>query len=120
MINVSVFKDIMQKNSKFAFEYISLINKNLLAITEKMHNLVRKHNAGKLAETILYLEKEIYGTNPFTFDLSSSDIADLCGIGKDSTIRMLKDFKSEGIIEYSKKTINILNKPLLENISENG
>ncbi len=120
MIESEVFKNIMASNSEFAFEYISLINSSLLEITEKIHNLVRKNNTGKLAETIIYLGKEIYRTNPFTLDLSSSDIADLCGIGRDSTIRILNDFKREGIIEYSKKTINVLNWSLLEDISENG
>jgi CRP/FNR family transcriptional regulator, polysaccharide utilization system transcription regulator len=120
MIESEVFKDIMKSNTKFAFEYISLINSTLLEITEKIHNLVRKNNTGKLAETLLYLANEIYKTNPFTIDLSSSDIADLCGIGRDSTIRILNDFKNEGIIEHSKKTVKIINWTLLENISENG
>ena len=120
MIDSEVYKDVMYKNSKFAFEYMSLINTSLLEITEKMHNLVRKHNTGKIAETILYLEKEIYKTNPFQINLSSSDFADLCGIGRDSAIRILNNFHTEGIIEYSKDKIEILNRPRLENISENG
>ena len=120
MIEAEAFKQLMQVNSKFAFEYISLMNTTLLEITEKMHNLVRKHNTGKLAETILYLEKEIYKENPFTINLSSSDVADLCGVGRDSAIRILNDFNNEGIIEYNKKTINILNRSRLESISENG
>lgn len=120
MIETEVFKQIMQVNSKFAFEYISLINNNLLEITAKMHNLVRKHNTGKIAETILYLESEIYQTNPYTFNLSSSDIADLSGMGRDSAIRILNEFNNEGIIEYDKKSIKIVNRDLLESISENG
>ncbi len=120
LIDATIFKDLMQQNSKFAFEYISLINNNLLEITEKMHNMVRKHNNGKLAETILYLEKEIYKTNPFTINLSSTDIADLCGVGRDSAIRILNDLNSEKIIEYSKKTIKIIDRQRLERLSENG
>lgn len=120
MIEANIFKQIMAENSKFAFEYMSLINSHLLQITEKMHNLVRKNNTGKLAETILYLESEVYNSNPFEINLSSSEIADLCGIGRDSAIRMLNDFHNEGIIEYDKNSINILNRPLLESISEKG
>ncbi len=120
LIDSEAFKLIMEHNSKFAFDYINLINQTMLEITEKMYNLVRKHNVGKLAETILYLEKDIYMTNPYTLTLSSSDIADLSGMGKDSATRLLNEFNSEGIIEYNKKTINILDRQRLERLSENA
>lgn len=120
LIDAEIFKQIMKSNSDFAFEYISLLNANLLRITEKMHNNSRKHNTGKLAETILYLEKEIYQSNPFEIDLTSSDIADLSGMGRGPVMRIINEFHNEKIIEYNKKSIKILNRELLENISENG
>lgn len=120
LIDADIFKQIMKTNSNFAFEYMSLINSNLLQITEKMHNISRKHNTGKLAETLLYLEKEIYQSNPFTVNLSSSDIADLSSMKRGQVMRILNEFHKEKIIEYNKKSIKILNRELLENISENG
>ncbi|MBL6944457.1 MAG: Crp/Fnr family transcriptional regulator [Bacteroidales bacterium] len=120
LIDADIFKQIMKNNSQFAFEYIKQINKNLLQITEKMHNLVRKHNTGKLAETLLYLEQEVYMSNPFTLNMSSTDIAELSSVEKGPVMRILSDFHKEGIIDYNKKYIKILNRPLLENISENG
>lgn len=120
MIDSSAFKTIMVTNSRFAFEYINLINETLLEITEKMYNLVRKHNNGKIAETVLYLEKDIYKSNPYNLTLSSSDIADLSGVGRDSTIRILNDLNNDGIIKYDKKSITILNRQRLEGLSENG
>ena len=120
LIEANIFKQIMKSNSDFAFEYMKLINSNLLQITEKMHNNSRKHNTGKLAETLLYLEKEIYQSNPFTINLSSSDIADLSSMGRGPVMRILNEFHNEKIIEYNKKSIKILNRELLKNISENG
>lgn len=120
MIDTSAFVQIMGKNSKFAFDYINLVNNTLLEITEKMYNLVRKHNIGKIAETILYLEKNIYMTNPYTLTLSSSDFADLSGMGKDSATRLLNEFNSEGIIGYNKKSIKIIDRQRLEQLSENA
>jgi len=120
LIESSAFKSIMEVNSKFAFEYINLVNESLLDITEKMYNMVRKHNIGKLAETILYLETDIYSTNPYTLTLSISDVADLSGVGRDSAIRILNELNHEGIIIYDKKSINIIDRKRLENLSENG
>lgn len=120
LIDSAAFKQIMEQNSQFAFDYINLVNQTMLEITEKMYNLVRKHNVGKMAETILYLEKEIYQCNPYKLTLSSSDIADLSGVGKDSATRILSDLNGENIIEYNKKTIKVIDRNRLEQLSENG
>ncbi len=120
LIDTEAFKMIMKNNTKFAFDYMNLVNQTMLEITEKMYNLVRKHNVGKLAETILYLEKDLYAKNPFELTLNSSDIADLSGMGKDSATRLLNEFSSEGIIEYDKKSIHIIDRHRLERLSENA
>lgn len=120
LIDASAFKQIMEVNTKFAFEYMRLINQNLLEITEKMYNMVRKHNTGKIAETLLYLEKDIYNKNPFELTLSTSDIADLSGVGRPSALRILHDLKDENIIYYDKNSIRIINRSRLENLSENA
>jgi len=120
LIEAESFKSIMEMNSGFAFEYINLINQSLMQITEKMYKMVKKHNNGKIADTILYLESTIYKENPFNLTLDSKDFADLSGVGRDASNRILNDFRSEGIIEYDKTQIRIIDKPRLEQISENA
>ncbi len=120
LIDVAPFKMIMEKNPSFAFEYINLINTTLLDITEKMYNMVKKHNTGKIADTILYLEKDIYESNPFDLTLTTADLADLSGVGRDTSNRILNDFKSEGIISYNNNILEIKDRARLERISENA
>lgn len=120
LIEAESFKSIMEKNSNFAFEYINLINQTLMQITEKMYKMVKKHNNGKIADTILYLESTIFKKNPFKLTLNSKDFADLSGVGRDASNRILNDFRSEGIIEYDKNQILIKDKDRLEQISENA
>jgi len=44
----------------------------------------------------------------------------MAGMSKESTFKILKSFNSEGIIDMSGSSIEILNKDLLSQISEKG
>jgi CRP/FNR family transcriptional regulator len=52
--------------------------------------------------------------------ISRQDLADLSGMSKESAIRILKEFKNEGILSVDGKTLNILNPQQLRKISETG
>ena len=48
------------------------------------------------------------------------DLADLSGMSSETVIRILKNFKEEGLIEMDGKDIKILNFEQLRRISETG
>jgi CRP/FNR family transcriptional regulator len=52
--------------------------------------------------------------------LSRQDIADMSGMSKESAIRILKDFKDEGIIRIDGSRIEITNETQLLKISQTG
>ena len=56
---------------------------------------------GRIADALLYLSKDVYHNNTFQTLLSRQDIADLSAMTKESAIRILKEFKDEGIIEFT-------------------
>jgi CRP/FNR family transcriptional regulator len=75
---------------------------------------------GRVADTLLYLKNEIYGSNPYQFVLTKQELADMSGMTKESFIRNLKEFEDSGIISHSRNSIHILKEDDLIEISKNG
>jgi CRP/FNR family transcriptional regulator len=87
---------------------------------EKINLLAHKHMHGKLADTFLYLADEVYNNDTFETPLSRQDLADMSAMTKESAIRVMKEFKDEGIMNYNTTHFEILNKESLKKISQTG
>ncbi len=74
----------------------------------------------RISDVLIYLYQKVYNSDTFDLILSRQDIGELSGMTKDSAIRVLKDFESEGIIKVDGKKIKILNKEILNDISNKG
>jgi CRP/FNR family transcriptional regulator len=119
-INAEDIKDVMKNNALFSMELVKLLNRNIITYYEKMSGLAHKHMHGKLADTLLYLSEDVYMNDKFVTMLNRQDLADMSAMTKESVIRILKEFKEEGIISYNTTHFEILNKESLHRISLNG
>jgi len=52
--------------------------------------------------------------------ISRQDLADISGMSKESAIRILKEFKDEGILSIDGNVVHILNPQQLKQISQTG
>lgn len=119
-ISVDVIKQLFRQNKEFADGVIreqSLMSHYYL---EKLLSMTQKKMPGRVAEVLLYLANEVYGTDEFKPLLTRQEMADMAGMAKESIVRILKDFSREGIICSECPEIKILKKETLEMISENG
>lgn len=119
-IEADVIIDILETNTKFSFEYFKNINSFLLSIVQKLHSMATKQNTGKLAETINSINSDIFCVGSQKLKLSISDIAELTGISRDSTKKILKSFQEEGLLDYEDGYLKVLNKEKLMQISNKG
>ncbi len=119
-IEANMFKEIMSDNTTFSMEMISYLNKRIMMHYERLTSLTHKHMHGRIADALLYLADAIYTSDSFTTTLSRQDLADYSAMTKESAIRILKEFKDEGVISFSGDQFEILNKQSLVNISEKG
>ncbi len=69
---------------------------------------------------MLCLANRVFKSDKFCLPLSRSDLADLTGLSIESVLRIMKDFKNEGLIETKGKNIKILNEEQLDKISRFG
>jgi CRP/FNR family transcriptional regulator len=119
-ISTKDFKKVMKINPEFSLELVRYLNQRIISYMEKMNFFAHKNMHGKLADTFLYLSNEIYRADNFKTALSRQDLADMSSMTKESAIRVMKEFKDEGIINYNTTHFEILNKDALINISRTG
>ena len=119
-IERQVIEEIIRSNNLFAIEMLKRANNRNITYFRKFLTLTQNQMPGRVAEVILYLSKNVYRRNPYTLTITRQEMADMAAITKESTIRVLKDFKDAGLISIIGNTLKILNEKALINISENG
>ncbi len=86
----------------------------------KCLNLGLRQLNGKLANTLLYLNREEFNGFDVFAHISRKDLAELSGMSMESVVRILSEFKNEGIIEMKGKKIHLKNLDRLEEINRKG
>ncbi len=120
LVDVQSYKQLIRTNPTFAEEFIKRVSLMTIFNFEQVISLTQKQMPGRIADALIYLSEKIYESNPFQMSISRQDLADLSGMSKESAIRILKEFKEEGIITTDGSTLNILLPKLLKQISETG
>lgn len=120
LIDIRAFEEMIKTNSEFSFAFIKYLNETTIALHGKLMNLTHKQMHGRIADTILYLSKEIYKSSTFDTPLTRQDLADMSAMTKESAIRILKELKDDNIIDFNSSGFNILNEPSLIQISITG
>lgn len=119
-INIDLFKELIMRNSTFAFELIMYLCTDELSYFERFVNLSQKQVNGRLADAILFFAKILDQNDIFNMPLSRNDLAALIGARRESIARALKEFIDIGVIQVEGKQFQIMNKELLEKISLKG
>ena len=119
-IDLEVFKSLLRLNTEFSYEIIVELCKNELEQFHRCVKLVQNQVFGRLAGHLLQFCDDIYQSSEFDLPLTRNEIADLICTSRETVSRLLSDLAKENIISINGKHICILNKPLLQTISEKG
>ncbi|MFK5949257.1 MAG: Crp/Fnr family transcriptional regulator, partial [Methylococcales bacterium] len=117
LISAKDIEHVLEKSKEMAIELIKLKNKSIIGLTHKLANLTYKSMAGRVADVLLYLQKDVYKSESFTLNLSRQDLADLAAMTKESFIRTLKELKDSDVIKVSRNQVQIINLSALIKIS---
>lgn len=106
-----LFISVLKSDTGLAFEMMKLLSDELHKAEVKLTHLAQKPIRERLAETLLFI-KETYGYEAdgitLSVRLSREEIANLVGTATESTIRLLSEFKKDGMVELDGKKIKIL------------
>jgi CRP/FNR family transcriptional regulator len=119
-IELSAFEKLLNNNTVFALEMIAHLNRGHIGLYNRLLTNTHKHMSGRMAGTLLYLAEDIYKSNHFETALSRQDLADISGMTKESAIRVLKEFKDEGVLDCSNHYFTITNPEALRKIYKFG
>lgn len=101
----------LKKNSKFSFEVLQEMAHDLKEADDIIVNMAQKSVRQRLAETLIYIHDNFGANSDGTLSviLSREDYANIVGTATESAIRVLSQFKKDGLISTSGKFIKIEN-----------
>lgn len=108
------FVSLMDHNSVLRNGIIKELSTELTGQAEFITNMAQKSVRQRLA-FVLILLMDVYKEEPI--NLSREDLANFVGTATETLIRLLKDFKEEGIISTETRKITILDVPKLLNVA---
>jgi CRP/FNR family transcriptional regulator, polysaccharide utilization system transcription regulator len=120
LVDLTTFKSLIRNNADFAEDFLRKVSLKSIYNYELFISLTQKQMPGRIADVLLYLKDIVYESNPFHTTLSRQDLADMSGMSKESAIRILREFKDEGIVQVNGNDFEILNIEHLNKISHTG
>lgn len=119
-ISSDIFRQLVSSNNAFASGVIEYISEQTLHAQTRMVNLSQKRMSGRLAEILLYLADDVFGSNEYEMILSRQELGEMTSMAKECVVRLLKEFEESGVIESDVSRVNILDREALEQISNKG
>ena len=119
-IDLHIFNELLITNTFFSRELILSLSRDLLQHFTKCVNKTQKQLHGSLAETLLYLSEKIYESDSFVLSLTRAELGAMIGTTRETITRILHEYTDNGLISIQGKKIKILNKEMLQRISDAG
>jgi len=119
MIDLDCIKKLYINNHNFLLKLNKAFGKSVSSILSKIITLNQKNIRGRIADSLLYLS-DLYKSDSFEMLLSRKELGELSAISEENAVRILSEFRKEGIIDVKGKRISILDRNLITKISEVG
>jgi len=113
------FDQLIGNNREIAQKFLKLLAKNISEKEEQLVNIAYNSLRKKVANALLVLQKKLNhdGMKHEMISMSRGNLANVAGTAKESLIRTLSDFRSEGLINVLEDgNIQILEMSRLENL----
>jgi CRP/FNR family transcriptional regulator len=120
LIGKEAIAKVVKQNGLFGFSIIKIYCEQNTNLLNTVRNLMYKQMNGRLADTLLYIDSLKTETAEIFQLLSRKDLADFAGISTESTVKLLKTFEKEGLIELHEKDIRLVKHDALTEISRRG
>lgn len=119
-IDISIFREIINKNGKFALNLLKTLSLEGLFIFDRLMSQSHKQLPGRIADVLLYFSEQIYKSQIFNFPFTRRELAELAGTTKESFIRTLTEFKNDKIIDLEGARVEIRSIKIIKTLSELG
>lgn len=119
MVELDYVKRLYLRNHAFLIRLNQAFGHSVASIMRKIITLNQKNIRGRVADSLLYLAR-LYNSDSYHLLLTRKELGELSAISEENCVRILSEFRKEGIIKVCKRQVTILEKDLLRKISEFG
>ncbi len=114
------YKYLIQNNGKFALELIKTLSQGIVSHYQYCVNKLQKQLTATFAEALLYFSDYIFENDEFQLPLTRVEFGEYIGTTRETVTKIIRDFTTDQIIEVDGKNIRILNKIILQKLSNAG
>jgi CRP/FNR family transcriptional regulator len=120
LVEKEAITTIIKQNGLFGFNMIKRYCEQNANLFDTLRTVIYKQMNGRMADTLLYIDR-LKAETPEIFQLlSRKEIADFAGISTESAVKLLKSFEKDGLVELNEKDIVVINHKELAEISKKG
>ncbi len=119
MVELDYVKRLYVQNHAFLMQLNQAFGRSVASIMRKIITLNQKNIRGRVADSLLYLSR-LHRSDSYHLLLTRKELGELSAISEENCVRILSEFRKEGIIKVDKRQVTILEKDLLRKISEFG
>ncbi len=120
LIDKQLFIQLLTQNPSFNIAIMKWYCNSYKIVFNKLNCIANKQAIGRMADTILYLCQEVFFSNIIPSTITRKDIASLAGISTENAVRILSDFKNDGIITVVSSQIEVNKIEILKTLSFAG
>ena len=106
------FNDVVHRSHPFALRLLKALSHEFTVLANSISVFAQRTAAERLAIVLVVLREKFKDDDAkmqaLELNISRTDLANMAGIAKENVIRLLRDFKEEGIIETDGRRIRIL------------
>ncbi|PJJ83148.1 Crp/Fnr family transcriptional regulator [Mucilaginibacter auburnensis] len=118
-VDMDFFEATLKVNAEFTYKLMQFFASELCESERKMRNLAHMSVKGRVAESLLLLQKQFGVTDDgfINIDLSRQDLASFSGATYETVFRVINELVNEKLLALSGKSIAIINQTGLSKLT---
>jgi CRP/FNR family transcriptional regulator len=116
----SAFLDLISDNPSLALKMLAVLSMRLRQFTVQIENLSLKEVPGRLASYLIVLSEEQKNEETVILPISKGQLASLLGTIPETLSRIFAKMSAQNLIAVQGSRIRLLDRPGLEEVSEQG
>lgn len=119
-IDLDIMRKVVSSNGQFALDILKYVSKISDEIIRHTYAINSKNLRGRIAMILLDFANKHFQSDSFSLPISRKELAEIIDMTPENVIRILSEFRRDGLVNVKGKHIEILNRNLLEKIRDLG
>ena len=119
-IDIETIREIIHKNGAFAMNVLKKISKVSDEIIFSRVNICSRQMRGRIAYLLILFAKDVFINSRFELPITRREIGELVDLSTANVIRVLSEFRKDGILQVDGHHFKIMNFQVLERFANFG